>query len=78
MLAFCENVSREHQKALVMMNCFPSGVDSLSSVVEHFQWCSICELSKIILTSKFSYYVCGNPTHKTETGTAYTWETTSK
>jgi len=77
MLAFCENVSREHQKALVMMICFPSGVDSLSSVVEHLQWCSICDLSKIILTSKFSYLIFPNFTHKTKTGTANMWETTN-
>jgi hypothetical protein len=34
-------------------------------------------LQKIFLTSKFSYLLFSNPTHKTKTGTANRWETTN-
>jgi hypothetical protein len=34
-------------------------------------------LQKIFLTSKFSYLLFSNPTHKTKTGTAKGWETTN-
>jgi hypothetical protein len=43
---------------------------------EHLQWCSVCDPAKIFLTSKFSYLLFSNLTHKTETGTANRWETT--
>jgi hypothetical protein len=38
---------------------------------------SVCDPAKIFLTSKFSYLLFCNPTHKTKTGTANRWETTT-
>ncbi len=35
----------------------------------HLQWCSVCDPVKKKFTSKFSYLLFCNPTHKTETGT---------
>jgi hypothetical protein len=40
----------------------------------HPHWCSLCEPGKIFLTSKFSYLLFCDPTHKTETRTAYRCE----
>jgi hypothetical protein len=37
--------------------------------------CSVCDPAKIILTSKFSYSLFSNPTHKTKIGTANMWDT---
>ncbi len=45
--------------------------------LQHLQRCSVCDLAKIFFTSKFSYVLFCNPTHKTETGTANRWGTTS-
>jgi hypothetical protein len=39
--------------------------------------CSVCDPAKIILTSKFSYSLFSNPTHKTKIGTANRWDTTT-
>jgi hypothetical protein len=50
-------------------------------VLEHLQHCSVCDpyviLQKIILTSKSSYLLFSNPTHKLKlkSGTANRWET---
>jgi hypothetical protein len=44
---------------------------------EHLQLYSICDPAKIYFTSKFSYVLFCNPTHKTETGTANRWGTTN-
>jgi hypothetical protein len=41
---------------------------------EHPHRCSVCELAKIILTSKFSYLLFCNPTHITEMRTLNRWE----
>ncbi len=49
----------------------------LSTVLEHLQWCSVCDPAKIFLTSNFSYLPFSNPTHKNKTGTANRWETTN-
>ncbi len=42
--------------------------------LEHPHWGSICDPTKIFLTSKFSCLLFSNPTHKTEMGTANRWE----
>jgi hypothetical protein len=44
---------------------------------EHLQWCSVCDPAKIFLTSKFSYLLFCNHTHKTKAGTSNQWETTN-
>jgi hypothetical protein len=51
-----------------------------SGTSEYPQWwiCSICELAKIFQTSKISSLLFLNPTQKTETGTANSWETTNE
>jgi hypothetical protein len=43
--------------------------------LEHLQRCSVGDPGKIFFTSKFSYVLFCNPTHKTETGTANMWGT---
>jgi hypothetical protein len=45
--------------------------------LEHLHRCSVCDRGKIFFTSKFSYLIFCNPTHKTETGTANRWGTTN-
>jgi hypothetical protein len=35
--------------------------------LEYLQQCWVCDLAKIFLTSKFSYLLFCNPTHKTDT-----------
>ncbi len=45
--------------------------------LEHLQRSSVCNPAKIFFTSKFSYTLCSNPTHKTETGIANSWGTTN-
>jgi len=47
------------------------------ALVEMLQLCSICNLAKIFFTSKFSYLLFCNPTHKAETGTTHRWGTTN-
>jgi hypothetical protein len=42
--------------------------------LEHPHRCSLCEPGKIFLTSKFSYLLFCDPTHKTEMRTAYRCE----
>ncbi len=45
---------------------------------KHLQRCSVCDPQNIFFTSKFSYLLFSNPTHKTETGrTANRWGTTN-
>jgi hypothetical protein len=39
--------------------------------LDQIQWCSVCDPVKIFLTSKFSYLLVSNPTHKTKTGTKF-------
>jgi hypothetical protein len=39
--------------------------------LDHLQWCSVCDPAKIFFTSMFTYLLFGNPTLKTEIGTAY-------
>jgi len=49
------------------------GGDATQSIL----WeCSECDPENIFLTSKFELLL-SKPTHKTETGTAYKWETTN-
>jgi hypothetical protein len=43
----------------------------------HLQWCSLSQPVKKDFTSKFSYLLFCNPTHKTETGTTTRWGTTN-
>jgi hypothetical protein len=40
---------------------------------DHLERCSVCNPAKIFFTSKFSYLLFCNFTHKTETGTANRW-----
>jgi hypothetical protein len=49
-----------------------------ASMLEHLHWCPVCDLAKIFLTSKLSFF-SPNPsaTHKTKTGTSNRWETTN-
>jgi hypothetical protein len=44
--------------------------------LKHLQRCSACNPAKLFFTSKFSYLIFCNPTHKTETGIANRWGTT--
>ncbi len=46
-------------------------------LLEHLQQWSVCISAKTFLTSKFSYLLFSNPTHKTKTGTATRSETTN-
>ncbi len=46
------------------------------AIWEHLQRYSVCDSAKIFFTSKFSYVLFCNPTHKTETGTTNRWGTT--
>jgi hypothetical protein len=39
--------------------------------------CSVCDPAKTFLTSKFSYLLFCNPTHKTKTGIPNGWKTTN-
>jgi len=39
--------------------------------------CSVCDPAKTFLTSKFSYLLFCNPTHKTKTGIPNRWKTTN-
>jgi hypothetical protein len=39
--------------------------------------CSVCDPAKMIPTSKFSYSLFSNPTHKTKIGTANRWDATT-
>jgi hypothetical protein len=55
----------------------PLQVIGCSSVQENLYQCSVCDLAKIFLTSKFSYSLFSNLTHKTKTGTANRSETTN-
>ncbi len=58
----------------VMYRNFPTAPLTSSAPPE----CSVCDPAKIFLTSKISYlFIFPNPTHKTTTGTANRWETTS-
>jgi hypothetical protein len=41
----------------------------MPSRLEHLHQCSVCDPAKIFLTSKFSYLLLSNPTHKTKTST---------
>jgi len=52
---------------------------SIRTVVdlEHSSSFSVCDYAKIFLTSKCSYVLFSNPTHKTATATANRWETTN-
>jgi len=43
----------------------------------HLHQCSVSHPTKIFLTSKFSYLLFLNPTHKTKTETANMWENTN-
>jgi hypothetical protein len=43
---------------------------------EHLQCCSVCDPAKNNFTSKFSYVLFCNSTHKTATGTSNRWGTT--
>jgi hypothetical protein len=46
--------------------------------LEHLQWCPACNLAKMFLTSKFSYLLLSNLTHKLRfTGTANKWKMTN-
>jgi hypothetical protein len=47
------------------------------TLLEHLQQWSVCISAKTFLTSKFSYLLFSNPTHKTKTGTATRSETTN-
>jgi hypothetical protein len=49
----------------------------MQNASELLQWCSVCDPAKIFLTSKFSYLLFSNPTHKTKTGTPNRRETTN-
>jgi len=49
----------------------------MQNASELLQWCSVCDPAKIFLTSKFSYLLFSNPTHKTKSGTANRRETTN-
>jgi len=49
----------------------------LKTPLEHLQGCSICDLVKIYFTSKLSYVLFCNPTHKTKTRTSNRWGTTN-
>ncbi len=57
------------------------GTDSVqgseSWFLGHLQQCSVCDPEKIFFTSKFSYVLFSNPTHKTETQTTKRWGTTN-
>jgi hypothetical protein len=46
--------------------------------LEHLQRCSVWNTAKIFFSSKFSYLLFCNDTHKTETGTANRWGTTNR
>jgi hypothetical protein len=49
-----------------------------ASMLEHLHWCSVCDLAKIFLTSKLSFFPPTLvPTHKTKTVTSNRWETTN-
>jgi hypothetical protein len=48
-----------------------------SILLEQLQQRSVSVPAKIFLTSKFSYLLFSNPTHKTKSGTANRWETTN-
>jgi hypothetical protein len=45
-----------------------------NALEHHPHRCSVCDPAYIFLTSKFSYLLFCNPTHKTENGTAIWWE----
>ncbi len=45
--------------------------------LEHLQRCPVCDPATIFFTSKFSYTLFCNPTHKPETGIANRWGTTN-
>jgi hypothetical protein len=50
-----------------------------ASMLEHLHWCLVCDLAKIFLTSKLSFFSPPIlvPTHKTKTETSNRWETTN-
>ncbi len=49
----------------------------IMNLFEHLQWCSVCDHTKVVFTSKSSYLLFSNPAHKTKTGIADRWETTN-
>jgi len=46
-------------------------------ICENPQWCSICDPTKIFLTSKFSYLLFSDHTRTNRTCTEQKWETTN-
>jgi hypothetical protein len=65
------NHTRDHQDLQYLAAIFNEKeclwVVGLEMLLLH--WCSVYEPAKIFFTSKFSYLLFSNPTHKTETGT---------
>ncbi len=53
------------------------GIHDWTCCLKHHKWCSLCDLVQIFFTSKFSYVLFCNPTHKTEIGRANKWGTTN-
>lgn len=53
------------RSGLACKTCIQMKCAAITKAFEHHQLCFVCDLAKNFITSKFSYLLVSNPTHKT-------------